>query len=141
MAEAALQALLDRAAIQDVLTRYARGVDRRDLALVRSCFTAGATYDGSLAHGTIADALAALPVALERYTRTFHFLGNQTIDVTGDAAKSETYCLAHHEIRGGGRNVVAIRYEDALVRCDDGAWRIRGRVVHREWTTAEKEDR
>ena len=33
-----VETLLDRAAIRDVLLRYARGVDRRDLAMVRACF-------------------------------------------------------------------------------------------------------
>jgi len=34
-----LQFLLDRAAISDVLIRYATGVDTRDWPLLRSCFT------------------------------------------------------------------------------------------------------
>jgi 3-phenylpropionate/cinnamic acid dioxygenase small subunit len=127
-----LGTLVDRAAIQDLLVRYARGIDRRDLPLVASCFTPDAVYEGTLGSGTIRDALAALPVALERYTRTLHFLGNQTIAVAGDEATSETYCLAHHELLSGGRRVVAIRYQDELVR-EAGGWRIRARVVQREW--------
>ena len=60
----------DRTAIREVLLRYARGVDARDLALVASCFTPDAAYRGALASGTIADALAALPhghAALRRH--------------------------------------------------------------------------
>lgn len=132
MTDGPVRALLDRAAIHDVLLRYANGIDRRDLPLVASCFTPDAVYDGTLGRGTIRDALAALPAALDRYRRTLHFLGNQMIVVTGDAATSEAYCLAHHELRAGGRHVVAIRYEDALVRDGDG-WRIRARLVQREW--------
>ncbi len=128
----AVQALVDRDAIRDVLLRYARGVDRRDIELVASCFTPDAGYEGSLARGTIVDALAALRVAFERYTRTLHFLGNQVIELDGETARSETYCLAHHVLPDGGLRVVAVRYLDELSR-DDRGWRIRRRVAQREW--------
>ena len=130
--DVALRQLLDRAAIQDVLLRYARGVDRRDLDLVASCFTPDAAYDGSLARGTIVDALAALRVAVTRYARTLHFLGNQLIELDGDQARSETYALAHHQLPDGTHRVVAVRYLDELVR-QQARWLIRRRVVHREW--------
>ena len=127
-----LQELIERAAIQDVLLRYARGVDRRDLVTVASCFTPGAAYDGALGRGTIADALPRLGEAMARYTCTLHFLGNQTIELTGDTAHSETYCLAHHVLPDGHHREVAVRYLDDLVR-DGGTWRISRRVVAREW--------
>ena len=132
----ALGQLLDRAAIHDVLLRYARGVDRRDLDLVAACFTPDAAYEGSLAHGTIADALAALRVAVTRYTSTLHFLGNQVIELDGDAARSETYALAHHLLPDGTLRIVAVRYLDELVR-QNGGWFIRRRVAQREWERTE----
>lgn len=133
--EDALRALADRAAIQDVLVRYARGVDRKDLALVASCFTPDAAYEGSLGHGRITEALAALGAAVERYARTLHFIGNQVIEVAGDAAASETYCLAWHELapaHGGAEVLVAVRYLDDLARVD-GTWLIGARVARAEW--------
>jgi hypothetical protein len=132
----ALAALLDRAAIQDVLLRYARGVDRRDLDLVASCFTRDARYEGSLARGSIVDALAALRVAFTRYASTLHFLGNQLIELDGDVARSETYALAHHVLPEGELRVVAVRYVDELVRRPTG-WLIERRVAHREWERIE----
>lgn len=131
-----VQDLLDRAAIHDVLLRYARGVDRRDLDLVASCFRPDAAYDGALGTGTIADALAALEPAMARYARTLHVLANQTIELAGDHARSETYALAHHVLPDGRLRVVALRYCDDLVR-DTTGWRIAGRVVHREWERME----
>jgi hypothetical protein len=56
----ALQALLDRTAIHDLIMRYARGVDRRDLDLVASCFATDAAYEGSLGTGGIDVVLATL---------------------------------------------------------------------------------
>ena len=132
MSEADLQALLDRAAIQDVLLRYARGVDRKDLRLVATCFAPDAAYDGTLGRGRIGDALEKLGEAMERYDRTMHFIGNHSIEVAGEVATSEAYCLAHHVLRDGGRLVVAVRYLDDLVR-RDGRWMITARKAEVEW--------
>jgi 3-phenylpropionate/cinnamic acid dioxygenase small subunit len=131
--------LTDRAAIQDVLLRYARGVDHRDLDLVAACFTPDASYEGALARGTIAEALVRLRDRIARYDSTMHFIGNQLIEVNGDTAKSETYAVAYHRLteRGEARLFsVAVRYLDELVR-DGGQWRIRGRVVRAEWQRTE----
>ena len=69
-----LQSLIDRAAIHDLIMRYARGVDRRDLDLVASCFAADAAYDGALGSGGIDVVLAALRERMPRYRTTMHFL-------------------------------------------------------------------
>jgi ketosteroid isomerase-like protein len=131
-----LQDLLDRVAIQDVLLRYAQGVDRRDLAQVASCFTPDAAYAGALGTGSIGDALAQLAAVLPKYVRTLHFLGNHSITIAGDTARSETYALAHHLLPDGRQRVVAIRYLDDLVRGPDG-WQIARRNVAREWERTE----
>jgi ketosteroid isomerase-like protein len=135
----AVRKLADRAAIQDVLLRYARGVDRRDLVLVASCFTADASYNGALASGTITDALARLRDRMSRYESTMHFIGNQLVEVNGDTAGSETYAVAYHRLAGKGPATlftIAVRYLDEWVRDGDG-WRIRRRVVKTEWQRTE----
>lgn len=131
----AIRHLIDRAAIQDLLVRYAHCVDRRDLEGVAACFTSDAGYRGSLGEGTIQNALVALRQRMDRYESTMHLLGNQLIEIDGDRAKSETYAIAHHRINNNGdrRNLtVGVRYEDDLVR-RDGRWIICRRVVHMEW--------
>jgi 3-phenylpropionate/cinnamic acid dioxygenase small subunit len=128
-----VQALLDRAAIGDVLLRYARGVDRRDLAMVRDCFTPDCTYEGTLARGTIADALASLAERLGRYAGTMHLMGNQLIALDGDTATSETSCVAYHRLGSDAADfVTGVRYLDELVREGD-RWRIRRRTVRLDW--------
>lgn len=129
-----VQALLDRAAIQDVLLRYARGVDRRDLAIVAACFAPEAAYDGALARGTIAQALPALARAFTRYASTMHFIGNQLIELDGDRARSETYTVAYHRLLEPPPRdrTVGIRYEDELARTGSG-WCIVRRVVRLDW--------
>jgi hypothetical protein len=134
--ETALRELLDREAIREVVLRYARGVDRRDLDLVASCFTSTAEYEGKLAHGRVADALAALRESLPRYESTLHFMGNQLVELRGDEASCETYAIAYHRTAGDGAPrdlAVAVRYLDELVRLPEG-WRIRKRVACTVWT-------
>jgi hypothetical protein len=135
MTENALQQLIDRAAIQDLLVRYAHCVDRRDLEGVTACFTPDAAYRGSLGEGTIETALVALRDRMMRYESTMHLLGNQLIEIDGDRAHSETYAIAHHRLNNNGDRhnlTVGVRYEDELVR-RDGRWMISHRVVHMEW--------
>jgi ketosteroid isomerase-like protein len=133
------QEIDDRVAIREVLLRYARGVDARDLALVASCFTPDAAYHGALASGTIADALASLPDRMRRYTGTRHAITGQSIEVDGDSARSSADCTAQHWLPGGGCRTVGVRYRDELVRGPDG-WRIVRREVDTLWTRSEEHD-
>ena len=120
-------------AVRDLLYRYARGVDRRDLALVRSCFAPDARYEGALASGTIADMLAALPAAMARYTTTLHFMSEPAVAIDGTAAHSETPTVAFHVLRDSGTlRTVAVRYLDRL-QLGPAGWSIVARRVQRCW--------
>jgi hypothetical protein len=132
--EAAVRELLDRAAIRDVLMRYARGVDRADLDLVAGCFTTDAAYEGALAKGDISTALPALRAARARFASTMHFMGNQLIELAGDSASCETYAVAYHRLHDESDRalVVGIRYVDDLIRRDN-RWLIRKRQAILEW--------
>jgi len=132
-----LARLADDLAIRDLLYRYARGIDRRDLDLVRSCFAPDARYEGALAVGTIADMLAALPAAMSRYAATMHFMGEPAVTIDGDSARSETGTIAYHVLDDPPRRLrtVGVRYDDLLERRVDG-WRIVARRIHRFWERA-----
>ncbi|GIW40972.1 MAG: hypothetical protein KatS3mg076_1549 [Candidatus Binatia bacterium] len=133
--EETVRALADRAAIQDLLQRYAHGVDRRDIDLVASCFAPDATYKGALGEGPIGAALEALRERMMRYESTMHFIGNQLVDIQGDRARSETYAIAYHQLVEEGsyrQMVVGVRYIDRLER-REGRWLICDRVVVLEW--------
>jgi hypothetical protein len=120
-------------AIRDVLYRYARGVDRRDLTLVESCFAPGATYEGALARGTIADMLAALPAAMARYATTLHFMSEPAVIVDGEVADSETPTVAYHVLPDSrALRIVGVRYLDRFQLAPSGWW-IVARRVERCW--------
>jgi 3-phenylpropionate/cinnamic acid dioxygenase small subunit len=130
--------LIDRQAVIDVCVRYATALDRRDWALLRTCFTSEAEGDygnGRLVRGY--DAIEQLcRAALEPLVVTQHLLGNFTVEVIGDEASSSCYLQAQHVRPGtpGGDNyVVAGTYIDRLVRTPDG-WQIARRRLEVTWT-------
>jgi ketosteroid isomerase-like protein len=133
--ENTVRELQDRAAIHDLLLRYAHAVDRRDLEQVASCFTPDAAYQGSLGEGTIQVALSALSERMGRYRTTTHLLANQLVEIRGDMARSETYAPVYHRLDedlGAHDLIVAVRYLDDLQRSSDG-WLICKRVTKMEW--------
>lgn len=87
--------LADRARIQDMMTRYARGVDRRDWELVRSVFFENATSDHSDFKGTRDEFVDWIRQRHETIARSGHYLCNCTIDFQSDNwAVVETYFIA-----------------------------------------------
>jgi hypothetical protein len=88
------------------------------------------------------DALRSIPDALRRYERTFHVVSNPHFEVTGDRARGQVMCIAHHivpaeeSVSGGPAGptdlVWHIRYIDDY-RHEDGAWRFTRRELHLQW--------
>lgn len=129
----ALRGLLDRQEIHDVLMRYARGIDRRDFELVRSCYHPGATDDHGSFKGTVDEFIPWVAGQLERFDTTMHLLGNVLIELDGDDARVETYCVAYHRLLGQDTDSIAgLRYVDRFER-RSGAWRIADRTIVVEW--------
>ncbi|MBI4299677.1 MAG: nuclear transport factor 2 family protein [Chloroflexi bacterium] len=133
----AIQELFDRAAIHDVIMRYCHGIDQRDMDLVRSCYIPDAYDDHGRFKGTGIDNIIAFFVAaLKPYSATMHFIGNELIEVHGDTADSEAYCVAYHRTVNGEETrdiAVGLRYVDKFVR-RDGRWLIAERVVKPIWS-------
>lgn len=134
--DAMLQRLIDKAAIHDVLMRYAKGIDRRDFDLVASCFTpdAYADYD-RLGPVNGIDQILGIVKGVLRYNHTTHFMANQLIEVYGDTAVMETYAIAYLRLEKDGveyDTTGGLRYVDKLVKRDD-KWLINHRVHRAHW--------
>ena len=134
------QQLLDERDIRNVLHRYAKGVDRFDWELVRASFHPDAVLEYG-AKTTPEAFIAGASVGLANYALTQHAISNVIIEVDGDYAHAQSYCLARHRTpsRDGGAAIDFLwggRYVDRFVR-RDGAWRIAHRVVVHEWTALE----
>jgi len=143
VADAAVQALVDRQAVADVVLRYCRGIDRLDLELVRDCYFPDATDEHGPFTGTRDEYVDWVAGVLTRFTGTMHVVSNQLIefdaggDGGNDTAHCETYGVAYHwgdPPDDSRRNfTTGFRYVDRFAR-RDGEWRIVRRVAVREWT-------
>jgi hypothetical protein len=95
-----VEELLARAQIHDALLRYCRGLDRVDMALVRSAFHDDAWIDfpESLHIGGVAGFFDFLSAEMPRFDKTMHLLGNSLVDFDGPrVAHVETYLNADHQ--------------------------------------------
>jgi hypothetical protein len=136
--------LMDRQAILDCLNRYARGLDRKDLDMVRSAFHPDATdhHGGTIDYHPAAEALIADWEVRDAH-RTFsqHLLINTSIDLDGDLAHAETYFQLIIGLKPDARpelprlGLSGGRYIDRFERRDN-EWRIARRVLIAEYSAA-----
>ncbi|GAT07125.1 MULTISPECIES: nuclear transport factor 2 family protein [Mycobacteriaceae] len=124
----------DKAQISEVLIRYATGIDAKDWALFRTCWTDVVDIDyGDLGTFTDADAFTSLMNQIhDSMGDTFHRISNVVIDVDGDRATARSYVHAVLLAVPGDSNswIDAVgRYDDELVRTPQG-WRIGKRSTH-----------
>lgn len=129
--DAALQQLIARDAIRQCLERLARGEDRRDAELIRSCWWADATYDYGVQNGDFASYLAWVVPGADAIKDTQHVLGQSYTVIEGDSARVETHVLSYHRVdMGAGDRDTCIggRYLDRM-ECRNGEWRIADRVM------------
>jgi hypothetical protein len=131
----ALQLLLDKQEIREVMLRYCRGIDRRDMELVRAAFHADAYDDHGPFQGNAEDFPAWTMSILEKQKLTMHLVANQLIEVDGDVAFSESYLLALHRIERGDSVLdwlLGARYVDRFER-RNGDWKIAHRTTVHDW--------
>jgi ketosteroid isomerase-like protein len=135
----------DRLEIRELFDAYAHCADRRDAKGQMALFTEDTRFVVYMdarnpeptqdLHGR--EALAPVFDALNVYAATMHFNGQCTIELDGDRATGEGYCLAHHLAEGadGSRTlmVASIRYLDTYVK-QGGAWLFAERRLMVNWT-------
>ena len=138
-----LQYLTDRAAIQDLLTRYFQGLDRSNPGQVRSCFTDD--VQAHYAQRTPTRGIDALMASLQNFNKlsdgrmkiTTHFMGNFILSsLEGDVAETETNAIAFLVEPQEGKDLVAmrsLRYIDRMRRQKNG-WRISDRIHTLDWS-------
>ena len=130
----------DRAALSDLVHRYAARVDDRQFSCIADLFTDDAelvlpdppsalepvrVYAG---HAAIADAIAAVADTI----RTQHAIVGEVYDADSGAARGRIACIAHHWVRHDDklRDVTwHLRYADEYQRTPEAGWRIRRREL------------
>lgn len=132
---ATLETLIDREAIRDVLTRVARGEDRRHKGLLETAFWPEATIDFGVFAGSFSDYIGWVVPGDASITNTLHTLGQSMISLRGDTAKVETHVTSYHRVNMGEAehdSVIGGRYLDVMEK-RDGEWRITSRVMLYDW--------
>jgi hypothetical protein len=151
----ALQHLLDREAVVDVVVRYATGVDRRDWTLYASCFTDPCEFDFSGWRGEPPMVMsptqwtAKVRATNGNFDATQHLSTNHVVSFPGrDDATCVSNMHAQHWFSAARLNELGHPtdeprwctlggfYTNSLVRTGDG-WRIRRCQLDVTWTTGD----
>lgn len=122
-----LQEVADRIALMDVMLKYAKGVDERDMALYRSVFADDVRIVG-FAREEICGAgawMAFVENALAQYGATQHMLGPQLAAVNGNSAHCRTDVQALHYMKDKPDTTLTLwaTYESDMQRIG-GEWKI-----------------
>ena len=129
-----LEGLLSRQEITDCLTRFSRGMDRFDSELFLSAFHPDAQIAAGDFVGPATDLYAWAHAMHEQgQIATQHNLLNNTVDIDGDIAHSETYYLFAARNLDDSNWIAGGRYFDRLER-RAGQWRITLRTNVIEWS-------
>lgn len=133
----ALQALIDKQEIAEVIARYSRTLDWLDDEGQARCYWRDAAIDYGFFVGTAADFVPVV-MRIERSSqRRWHFLSGLQIALRSDvAASAECYGIASGVRENGGAwtgNLYGGRYLDEFEK-RDGEWRISRRQYVMDWS-------
>jgi hypothetical protein len=129
----ALATLVAKEDIRQLVLLYSRGVDRKDIELLRTLYAKDATDDhGSHFQGAADDYMRFLERSFPHMRMSGHYVCNHLISVDGDEADGEVYALAYHLIPDGKGGTIedfaGVRYIDRY-RKEGGRWLFAKRVV------------
>jgi ketosteroid isomerase-like protein len=119
----------ERSAVRDVLERYVHAMDRRDVALMRGCFTPDAdlSYFGGLRRFTGTEFADTFASSLEPFGFIDHSIGSLRITVDGDVAALDVHLRATMTLKDEPRVLIRwVEVTDRLAR-DSSGWRITAR--------------
>jgi len=140
-----LQAIVDKSDIAQVLTVFARGIDRIDENLLRSVLHPDATLDlgPGIFQGTGGDYVNWVLGVLQGIKSSHHHIGQVRVELSGDSALAESYFHAHlrvekpigrEDVFMGGRNLDRF---DRRPGGPVGVWKIVHRKQVLDWVRTE----
>ena len=142
ISDRAIQQLIDREAIRDLVLCYSRAIDRKDIELLRDLYTEDATDSHGDSFDGPADAYCKfIEGSLPYMQYSGHHACNHMISTEGDEGNGEVYALCYHYIPDQANpgqwleDFMCVRYIDNYRRCSDGKWRFSKRVVTYDFHT------
>ena len=134
---AAVQTLLDKDAIREIIYRYCHANDRRNWEMLKTLYHEDGTDDHGRFKGLASDfAEYAASRQSSELEITYHTVGSIAIELDGDSAKAESYMTCYHLFRSddGGPlfDFMGARLVDRFER-RQGTWAIADRVLVRDW--------
>jgi uncharacterized protein (TIGR02246 family) len=131
-----LQQLQDKIEIQELLARYARGLDTKDWELWKAVFTPDAVLDYSSAGipvGSRDDIAAMFEQAFVAIPMAQHFITNVEVDLDGDRAKVRAMFYNPMQLPGKAeQSACGGTYDHDMVRTPDG-WKSEKVVEQNLW--------
>jgi hypothetical protein len=140
-----LQAVVDKSEIAQLLTAFARGIDRMDENLLRSVLHPDATLDlgPGIFQGTGNDYVNWVLGVVHNIRSSHHLIGNVRVDLDGDVALVESYFHVHcrldkptgrEDVFMGGRNLDRMERRPSSPA---GVWKIVHRKQVLDWVRTE----
>ncbi len=122
--------------LRDLIQRYARAVDRRDLEALADMFRPGAVVVGTRGSQTREEWLDTMR-GPRAFPTSMHVLGDPliTLDEGGTAASLDTYGVVYQlcdPASGKGDLTLGINYLDEVIH-EDGRWAIARRESRTLW--------
>ena len=137
-----IQALSDRAEIEQLLARYCHVLDGGDWPALRALFTLDASVDYSAFGGPAGDVEAMVAFLQEvagGLVGTQHLSGSIAIEIDGDRATvrsaGQVVLTSMADGEGEQNQFIGLWYADRLSRTADG-WRFAHRLQERAWMSA-----
>lgn len=139
--EERIQLLEDRAAIKYIVDEFSNLADRKDVHAQTFLFTEDAIVETYFGENLLAKLNGRKEIEdswtpfLATFTTVYHMNGQQTVEINGDAATSDHYCMVVLISEEGGKkvkNTNGVIYRDDYVR-KNGKWLISKRVAHFTW--------
>lgn len=138
--ESHISILEDERAILMRLYQYSYALDSGDKLQWLDCFTPDHVRTGApVGHWTIGseyryEGLDAMDYYFDGHTHApdlyhMHFLSQPRIQISGDVATNEAYAIRVDESSEGPYIESMVKYDDVLIRCDDGKWRFKERHI------------
>lgn len=129
-----VQRLIDESAIRHLLSLYPRAIDRHDHELLASLYHPGAIDDHGVFNGLASDYVDFIREHSQPDVHWTHHNGTQIIEIEGDVANTETYCIALCRQGARGKDgfdaeiFLRVRYLDRIEK-RAGQWKIAHRKV------------